>query len=360
MRIVVSGVLIVMLACAGYSQTRNPGISFEKSVHDFGKIREEGGKVTYSFTFVNTGGSPLLVQNVRATCGCTAPNWTREPVPPGGSGYVAATFNPAGRPNAFTKYLYVDTNSDQPMVRLTIKGEVIPKPRSIEDEYPYTIGSLRLKSKHLAFGNIMNTEKKDFRLEVVNGSDDQIELGFERVPDHMEINFQPQVLKAKEKGYIVATYDATVKNDWGILIDRVNVTVNGKSERDYRLVVSANLVEDFSSLTDEDLANAPAVSVDNPEVNFGKMQQNEKFEHEFVLTNNGKSTLFIRKIKASCGCTAVQPEKKQIEPGESVKIKTVFNSAGKRGNQNKTVTIITNDPDRSSVVLRIKGEVEVS
>ena len=80
---------------------------------------------------------------MRATCGCTAPEWTRQPIPPGGSGYVAATFNPAGRPNAFTKYLYVTSNSNPQTTKLTIKGEVVPKPKSLEDDYSYEMGGLR-------------------------------------------------------------------------------------------------------------------------------------------------------------------------------------------------------------------------
>jgi hypothetical protein len=159
---------------------------------------------------------------------------------------------------------------------------------------------------------------------------------------------------------IKATYDASKRNDWGMVIDRVNVMVDGKLDRSYRLVISANIVEDFSALSPEQLAKAPKASMDDTEVNFGKLTQNERFEHAFVLTNTGKSTLYIRKIKASCGCTAVQPEKKQVEPGESVQIKTVFNPAGKRGNQNKNVTIITNDPNRSNIILRIRGEVVTS
>jgi len=184
-----------------------------------------------------------------------------------------------------------------------------------------------------------------------------MKLGFQRVPSHMDIAFVPETLKPGQKGIIEATYDAGEKNDWGMLIDRVNVTVNDVFERNYRLVVSANIVEDFSNMSGAEIARAAKVSVDNAEVNFGQLQQNEKYEHNFVLTNEGQSTLFIRKIKASCGCTAVQPEKKQVAPGESVQIRTIFNSAGKRGNQSKTVTIITNDPKRSSLVLRIKGEV---
>ncbi len=357
MRLIFTGLLILAFSGNGFSQSRNPSISFKQQVHDFGTIKEEAGKVTHRFEFVNTGGGPLIIQKVTATCGCTAPEWTREPIPAGGSGFIAATYNPAGRPNAFTKFLYVESNAEQGRVRLTIKGEVTPKPRTIEDEYRYSMGGLRLKANHLAFGNVNNTETKDYRLEVINNSDAPMKLGFQHVPSHMDISFVPETLKPGQKGIIEATYDATEKNDWGMLIDRVNVTVNGVFERNYRLVVSANIVEDFSNMSGAEIAKAAKVSVDNAEVNFGKLQQNEKFEHNFVLTNEGQSTLFIRKIKSSCGCTAVQPEKKQVAPGESVQIKAIFNSAGRRGNQSKNITVITNDPRRSSLILRIKGEV---
>jgi len=155
----------------------------------------------------------------------------------------------------------------------------------------------------------------------------------------------------------VATYDAPQRNDWGFVIDRMNLSINGVTERNYSLVISANIEEDFSKLSPEALAKAPVINVDNTEFKFGKIKQGEKVEHTYVVTNSGQSDLHIRKVKASCGCTAVQPAKKVIAPGESVDIKTVFNSAGKTGNQNKTVTIITNDPKKSKMILWVKGEV---
>ena len=356
------GLLLSFLAIAILSgaQTRDAQIAFDNEVHNFGTIKEEAGKVKHRFTFINTGASPLLIQDVKATCGCTAPSWSKEPIPAGGKGYVEAIFDPKGRPNAFTKYLYVMANTVPASTKLTISGTVTPRPRTIEDEYRYVFGGLRLKANHLAFGNVPNTGTKKFSLEVVNTSDAPVELGFMKVPTHLKIEFSPAKLKPGEKGLIKASYDASKKSDWGMVIDRLQVTVNGESERNYRLVVSANITEDFSAMSAEQMANAPKAVVDKPEVNFGKLKQTDKFEHEFVLTNEGKSTLFIRKIKSSCGCTAVQPEKKQIKPGESVAIKTIFTAAGKRGNQNKNVTIITNDPKRSNLILRIKGEVEVS
>jgi hypothetical protein len=350
---------LVIFVVGVNAQTKEAQVSFKNPVHDFGKIKEDGGKVSYKFAFVNTGASPVLITDVRPTCGCTAPDWSKAPIPPGGSGYVTAIFNPVGRPGAFTKYLDVKTNNPSGNKRLTIKGEVLPKQRTIADDYRYVMGELRLKSNHLAFGNVMNSSSKDKELEVVNTSGEDMIISFERVPAHMRIRCEPEVLKPNEKGMIVANYDAKKKNDWGMMMDRVNISINGVSERNYRMVISANIVEDFSAWTPEQMANAPVAVVDEAEANFGKMKQGEKFEHTFVLTNDGKSNLHIRKIKASCGCTAVQPEKMLVGPGESIDLKMEFNSAGKRGNQNKSITVTTNDPKRATLILRIKGEVEV-
>ena len=353
---------ILLFCLAGFmmplmAQTVQPKISFEETTHNFGKFKEVDGKVTHQFEFVNTGGGDLIIQNVSASCGCTAPSWTREPIPPGGKGYVAATYNPAGRPGAFNKYVTVVSNSNPGSVRLTITGEVEPKPRTVEDDYRYAMGPMRLKSNHLAFGNLKNTASTAKRLEVINTSDEDVRAVFQRVPGHIKIALEPAVLKPNQKGEIVATYNAPMRNDWGFVIDRMPMEINGTTDRTYSLVVSANIEEDFSALSEEELAKAPVLSVDDPEFQFGKIKQGEKVEHIYVLTNSGKSDLLIRKVKASCGCTAVQPEKNVISPGESVDIKTVFNSAGKMGNQNKTVTIITNDPKKSKMILWVKGEV---
>ena len=84
-----------------------------------------------------------------------------------------------------------------------------------------------------------------------------------------------------------------------------------------------------------------------------------RVDHNFVVKNIGKSNLIIRKVKASCGCTATNPEKTVLAPGESTNIKTTFNSKGKSGRQNKSVTVVTNDPKSTSTMLRLTGNVTV-
>ncbi len=96
--------------------------SWDNTAHDFGKIKQ-GTPVTHEFKFTNSGKVPLVITNVQASCGCTTPDWTKEPVMPGGQGFIKATYN-AASPGAFSKTVTVTANIESGFVQLTIKGEV--------------------------------------------------------------------------------------------------------------------------------------------------------------------------------------------------------------------------------------------
>ncbi|MDR0659639.1 MAG: DUF1573 domain-containing protein [Prevotellaceae bacterium] len=104
-------------------------ISFEKTVHDFGEVKEEIGKATYEFEFTNTGEAPILISNVTATCGCTVPSWTKEPVLPSKKGSVTVGYSTIGRIGLFVKSLTVINNGDSGNITLQIKGTVLAKPK---------------------------------------------------------------------------------------------------------------------------------------------------------------------------------------------------------------------------------------
>ena len=104
-------------------------IVFENSEHDFGEIQEKGGKVSYKFSFKNDGYEPLLILSVKPSCGCTTPNWSKNPIKPGEEGFIIAQYNPRGRPGVFRKSLNVVTNQsikDKPNnIYIYIKGNVL-------------------------------------------------------------------------------------------------------------------------------------------------------------------------------------------------------------------------------------------
>ena len=339
------------------AQTKEANISFDNEVHDFGKIEEAKGSVTHRFEFTNTGSTPLIVTKVQPSCGCTTPEWSKEPVLPGQTGYVAATYNPQNRPGPFNKSIMVVTNANPSTKTLRIMGEVTPKPKTIEDEYRTKMDKIRLRSNHLGFAGITKGKTVTKSMEIINTSPDPVTLTFNRVPAYLKVTAKPEKLEPDEKGAIEVTYNSALKDDWGFVSDRIDILENGEFQASNRMTVSATLQEDFTNMTPEEKANAPRVAFSEKTYNFDEIRQGEKIEHEFTLKNDGKSDLYIRKIRASCGCTTVNPDTDVIRPGESTSLKVIFNSAGKIGNQNKSITVITNDPDHTREVLWIRGSV---
>jgi len=129
-KIVIPIVLFILISTVGFAQVENknaPKFKFNHEIHDFGTI-DEGVQVTYEFEFKNTGKEPLIIQNVKASCGCTTPHWPREPILPGQSGQVKAVYNSKGRPGAFNKAITITSNATEPTKVVYIKGNVKKKP----------------------------------------------------------------------------------------------------------------------------------------------------------------------------------------------------------------------------------------
>lgn len=104
----------------------------------------------------------------------------------------------------------------------------------------------------------------------------------------------------------------------------------------------------------------PKVGVQQLDHDFGNINEGEVVKHTYVISNNGGDLLKILEVKASCGCTAANPDKKELKPGESTNLDVSFNSKGRKGPQNKTVTVTTNDPEKPSISLSFKCNVVVS
>ena len=98
-------------------------IVVEKSIHDFGTIKEADGSVTATFTIYNGTDEAFLLTRVTASCGCTTPDWTKEPIEPGQKAEIKATYNPKGRPGAFDKVITATVNTEQ-RLEMHIKGTV--------------------------------------------------------------------------------------------------------------------------------------------------------------------------------------------------------------------------------------------
>ncbi len=109
------------------SQNGKAMIEFSETWHNFGNINEKGGPVSHEFEFFNTGNGNLVIMDASAECGCTRPEYPKNPIAPGKKGKLKVTFNPLGRMGSFDKVVTVRTNGQPKKVRLKIKGTVVPK-----------------------------------------------------------------------------------------------------------------------------------------------------------------------------------------------------------------------------------------
>lgn len=347
----------ILLSSIAFAFAQGPQIHIPKSTHNFGTIKEDAGPVSYSFDIQNRGDEPLIITRVSTSCGCTASEWTKEPILPGSSSIIKATYNPLNRPGAFNQSITVYTNASNSGSVLIMRGNVEPREKTPEDIYKRRMGDLGFANSHLSFGKVTQAEKAEGGLDVYNFGSEPITLSFERVPSYITLETKPNTIEPGEKGQIGVVFDATKVDDWGFVINRVTVQVNGQNPQGNLMSISANIEEDFSKLSEKELEKAASVSFDEIIHDFGIVDEGTVIKHDFKFTNTGKSDLIIRKISASCGCTTIAPSKTVIKPGESSSLTASFRTQGYSGRQSKTITVITNDPQKSSIVLRLTGTV---
>ncbi|MGF1636765.1 MAG: DUF1573 domain-containing protein [Cyclobacteriaceae bacterium] len=101
-------------------------IAFDSEEYDFGVV-DEGDIVEHVFVFKNTGESPLIIEKAMPSCGCTVPDWSKEPIAPGSNGEIKVKFDTNNKPNKQMKTVTIYANTDPAEINLKIKGTVTPK-----------------------------------------------------------------------------------------------------------------------------------------------------------------------------------------------------------------------------------------
>jgi len=349
--------LIVFTVCLSNAMAQIEPVSFEEKEYDFGAIKEEDGPVTHEFVFKNGMDAPVKILNVRASCGCTTPGWSREEVGPGKTGFVKAQYNPYNRPGPFNKTLTVQTSANQSIV-LRIKGNVQPKVKTLEEQFPTVKGNLRFKTPSFNLGKATPNAPVVREFDILNDGNDPVKF-MENVdaPDYIQISFSPIEIQPKEQGKIIVTYDAARKNDMGFLIEDFSFLTNESenSKKDFKLYVTIDPY--IPPMTQQERLEAPRLEIEKDMMDFGSIKEGEKVELEYVLKNSGKSDLDILMAKATCSCTIVSLPKNSLKPGEEMKMKVVFDATGIRGTQQKYLTVFSNDPSGPAKRLIVKGVI---
>ncbi len=341
---------------------QQPVITFEKTEHDFGKINEGDGRVSVVFNFKNEGMAPLVLSNVRASCGCTTPTWTKEPVEPGQTGSITVTYNPNGRPGRFQKTVTITSNASEPTTKVFIKGEVIPKQAKPVNKYTVKVGDLSMKSLTLDLGTIKKGEAKGGELEYANLTQDEhsVDLLSNALVDaYLGSQVTLPKMKANETGKFAFSMDTKAAKLYGPVEANLYVMVDGKRviEDAYKLTVKANIEEDFSQMTVEQKQQAPILETIN-NVDLGTAVAGKVLKGQLELKNTGVNPLELRRAYSTEKDLVIKPCK-AVKSGKKGHIGLEINTKGmKPGQYSRQVMVITNDYQRPVQKVTVTWVVE--
>lgn len=196
--------------------------NFETESRDFGEITE-GTKATHIFKFTNTGNAPIVLTNVRASCGCTTPEWPKEPVMPGATAEIKAIYNSKGRPGRFTKAITITSNATTPVKTLKISGTVTSDPSAQAQEFTLkqglnisTAGSaeISLAKKEHNFGTVQVGNEVTTEFEYTNTG--KVDLNLSRVFSAcrcVTLSSDLETLKPGETGKFTLSYKPSNATD---------------------------------------------------------------------------------------------------------------------------------------------------
>ncbi|MDV3309512.1 MAG: DUF1573 domain-containing protein [Cyclobacteriaceae bacterium] len=351
--------LSLLFAAASFAQQARP-LQFQEVIHDFGYVDQNGGPVTYSFQFANISERPVRILSVQASCGCTTPDWTRDPVSPGKGGFIQASYDPKGRPGYFNKSLTVTTDADPNPFILQIKGQVsVGSQLAAVSEFRSSMGSWKLKTTSFNLGKVHRKDEFTVReFPVYNGGDRPVTFLKMEGPSYIQAEVIPATIAPQGQGKIRVLYNGAQRDAYGFQSDRIDIHTDDADMPLKSITVYATLEDYFPVMSREELQKAPLLRIVGSPFDLGKIGQFKDARQVITLRNDGKSKLTINAIQPNCRCISTALAASEIRPGEEATLEIVFNPEDRLCTQQKSVMIYSNDPQNPAQRITFNAYVE--
>jgi hypothetical protein len=340
-------------AIADSSEQGEPVFTLSETMHDFGLINETDGLTTHVFRVKNTGTAPLIIKHVQTSCGCTEPEWTRKPIEPGKQGDVVVTFDPTNRPGPFRKNIAVYTNEKVFRRQLSIKGDVVPKSRTLSVILRDTIGTVLVEQKTFPFHTVRAGNMATKEIWIRNFSEEDITLSIEDIPDYVSVE-APAQLKSGKTERLKVTVDGTKADRKERRLSHFVWKATGASGAvvTQTIPLSVNFVDDFTALTPDEKSNSPAIQISATLLEYGVLKKsgflglgNKRVSRQITLTNTGKSALIIHSITSDDARVQIAGfSTRTLRPEESLVLTVSLSPKNISDSLATDIYIICNDP----------------
>ncbi|MBP5483347.1 MAG: DUF1573 domain-containing protein [Bacteroidales bacterium] len=329
---------------------------FDKLVHDFGDVSVEDGPLTCTFTVTNNGKEPIALFEVVSSCGCTDVTWTREPLQPGKSGTISATFKNEDGPFPFDKTLTVYISGQRKPVILRLRGVVHEKKKSLSELYgAQKLGDFGLKAREYKAGILKQGLTVSEMATVANLGKKPLEVSFTEVSEHLKVSVTPNPIPAGSTASLIFTIEAAPEL-YGKQTYSATPVLNGQKAK-APLTVWASTRENFDRWTEQQRNDGAIPVFENSTANFGTVKAGTPVELTFNCSNRGKSTFHIYQADPEDPALKVL-EIRDAEAGGKGFVRVQLNtSAVEKGETVIMLTLITNSPLRPVVNLFVAGQV---
>ena len=330
---------------------------FDKLVHDFGDVSVQDGPLTCTFTVTNNGAEPLAIFEVVSSCGCTDVTWTREPLQPGKSGTISATFKNEDGPAPFEKTLTVYVSGQRKPIILRLRGVVHEKKKSLSELYgAQKLGDFGLKAREYKASVLKQGLTVSESATVANLGKKPLTVSFADVSEHLKLSVSPNPIPAGSTATLTFTIEAAPgmygKHTY------TAVPVLGGRKASAPISVWTTTRENFDKWTEEERNNGSVPVFENSTANFGKVKAGDPVEITFNCSNRGKSTFHMYAADPEEPALKVL-EIKDAEPaGKGFVRLRLDTSAVQKGEVVIMLSLTTNSPLRPVVNLFVAGQVE--
>lgn len=329
--------------------------------HEFGTIHEEDGKVSCTMRLVNDGDSELIITQVRTSCGCTAAGYDKAPIAPGDTARITITYDPVARPGEFSKDVFVYTNGTPRRSGVSIHGVVIAQPETLSEFYPVAVGAMRMTGASVPLGELTKGRKRSSYLTVVNTSTtDTLLVSVTGENAHLKAAAAPDTLPPGKVGAVTVMFDTRQSQLWGLNIDTLTIITEPLHPSPTAMSgtahfhVMAQVLDDYSQLTDQQRRDAPAIKVSTDKLMFAR----DALSATMTVTNTGKKPLELRRVWTAEPGVSISCGKTRLKHGKQATITiTIDPTLVSRPLLNGHMTIVSNDPSQQSLTVRLVGEI---
>lgn len=321
---------------------------------DCGRVGYEQ-PVTATYELRNKGKRRLVIESVRTDCGCTAVDFPKE-VAAGDNFTIKMTYD-ARQLGHFHKMAAIKSNASEQPLYLTMKGVVLAEVLDYAGNYPLSMGTMLLDKNELEFDDVNKGDEVIQEIHVYNNGTDVMQPNLMHLPPYLTAQVVPETISPGHGATITVTLHSEKLRDYGLTQTNVYLGkhLGDKVNADIEVPVSAILLPDLSAFANVNKEQAPQLQISTTDIDFTSFDNKSKKTVEVTLQNTGHSALVISSLQMFTSGLKVTLGSREINPGQSTTLKITGIAADlKNVRKRPRILMITNDPDRSKVVINIK------